>query len=180
MPQPDTPKILAPSDALPGACADTVRCSYQSPLGSMTLRATADALSGVWFDGQKHQPDPSQWRHADGHPVLLLCATQLDEYFAGRRTQFELPLDLDGGTPFQRLVWHSLLEIGWGQTRSYGQLAVQLGRAGAARAIGSAVGRNPLSIVVPCHRVLGGQGSLTGYAGGLARKQALLRLEQTA
>jgi methylated-DNA-[protein]-cysteine S-methyltransferase len=110
-------------------------------------------------------------------PVLAQACTQLSDYFAGQRQHFDLPLDLSRGTPFQQQVWHALLSIGWGQTARYGQLAQQLGRPQASRAVGMSVGRNPISIIVPCHRVLGADGSLTGYAGGLDRKQDLLQRE---
>jgi methylated-DNA-[protein]-cysteine S-methyltransferase len=144
----------------------------------MTLAATDRGLSGIWFDGQKHKPDSSAWPEQTEHPVLLQTQAQLREYFAGRRLQFSLPLDLAQGTAFQQQVWLGLLEIPAGQTISYGTLGARMGRAAAVRAVGAAVGRNPISIVVPCHRVLGANGALTGYAGGLERKLALLRLEQ--
>jgi methylated-DNA-[protein]-cysteine S-methyltransferase len=154
-----------------------VRCHCASPLGSMTLAATATGLAGIWFDGQKHMPDTGAWPVQADHPLLLLAANQLAQYFAGQRRQFDLPLDLDQGTVFQQAVWQGLLGIPAGQTVSYGALGARIGRAGAVRAVGAAVGRNPLSIVVPCHRVVGANGSLTGYAGGLERKAALLELE---
>jgi methylated-DNA-[protein]-cysteine S-methyltransferase len=144
----------------------------------MTLAATDRGLSGIWFDGQKHKPDSSAWPEQTEHPVLLQTQAQLRDYFAGQRLQFSLPLDLAQGTAFQQQVWLGLLEIPAGQTISYGTLGARMGRAAAVRAVGAAVGRNPISIVVPCHRVLGANGALTGYAGGLERKLALLRLEQ--
>lgn len=158
---------------------NTVRvCTrYESPLGTMLVAASDTGIAGVWFDGQRHGPDSSGWREDPQHPVLREAVAQLRAYFAGERDGFDLPLDLDAGTPFQRSVWSALLAIPRGATTSYAQLARQLGRPQAARAIGAAVGRNPVSIVVPCHRVLGTGGSLTGYAGGLERKTALLRLE---
>lgn len=158
---------------------DTVRvCTrYESPLGTMLIAASDRGLAGVWFEGQRHGPDARGWREDARHPVLREAVAQLRAYFAGERTAFALPLDLQAGTPFQRSVWAALRAIPRGATASYAQLARQLGRPQAARAIGAAVGRNPLSIVVPCHRVLGTDGSLTGYAGGLARKTALLQLE---
>lgn len=110
------------------------------------------------------------------HPVLDAAASQLAEYFAGARTAFDLPLD-PVGTPFQVSVWLALADIAFGETTTYGELAVRVGRPSAARAIGGAVGRNPLSIVLPCHRVVGADGSLTGFAGGLPNKRLLLRLE---
>ena len=155
-----------------------VQTRYASPLGPMIVAATARGLAGVWFDGQRHLPDVSQWPQADAqHPVLANAVRQLGEYFAGTRTQFDLPLDLQGGTPFQQSVWHALLRIPSGSTDSYGALSERIGKPAAVRAVGAAVGRNPLSIVVPCHRVIGANGALTGYAGGLERKTALLQLE---
>ena len=155
-----------------------VQTRYESPLGPMIVAATARGVAGVWFDGQRHLPDLAAWPQADAeHPVLALAVQQLQQYFAGTRTQFELPLDLQGGTPFQQSVWHALLGIPSGATDSYGALSQRIGKPAAVRAVGAAVGRNPLSIVVPCHRVLGANGALTGYAGGLERKAALLQLE---
>jgi methylated-DNA-[protein]-cysteine S-methyltransferase len=154
-----------------------VRCSFDSPLGPMTLAASAQALAGVWFDGQKHMPDTRGWPEQPEHPVLQQACRELAQYFAGIRQQFDVPLDIRHGTDFQRQVWRGLLDIPIGQTLSYGSLGARIGRAAAVRAVGAAVGRNPLSIVVPCHRVMGANGSLTGYAGGLERKLALLQLE---
>lgn len=150
---------------------------YESPLGTMLLAAGERGLAGVWFEGQKHGPDTRGWREAPDHPVLREAVAQLRAYYAGERTGFDLPLDFDTGTPFQQDVWRALCAIPSGGTSSYAELARRLGRPKAARAIGAAVGRNPVSIVVPCHRVLGTGGALTGYAGGLERKSALLRLE---
>lgn len=150
---------------------------FDSPLGRMLLAATDRGLAGVWFEGQRHGPDTAGWREDASHPVLVEAAAQLRAYFAGERATFDLPLDLQAGTPFQQSVWNALLAIPNGGTTSYAALARGLGREKAARAIGAAVGRNPLSVVVPCHRVLGTGGGLTGYAGGLERKTALLRLE---
>lgn len=151
--------------------------TWESPLGPMLLAATDRGLCGVWFVGQRHGPDASGWREDPHHPLLLQGIAQLRAYFAGERTAFDLPLDLQAGTAFQQSVWQQLLAIPAGGTTSYAELARRLGRAQAARAVGAAVGRNPVSIVVPCHRVIGTGGSLTGYAGGLERKTALLRLE---
>ncbi len=156
---------------------DRVCARYESPLGGMLLAATDRGLAGVWFLGQRHMPDTRGWREDAAHPVLRAAMAQLRAYFAGERTGFDLPLDLQGGTPFQQGVWQALRAIPPGGTTSYGQLARQVGKPQAARAIGAAVGRNPVSIIVPCHRVLGTGGSLTGYAGGLERKTALLQLE---
>ena len=162
------------------APAAPVRCSFASPLGPMTLAATGRGLSGIWFDGQKHMPDTSAWPVQTDHPVLLQAQAELQEYFAGTRSQFNLPLDLNQGTMFQQQVWQGLLDIPAGQTIAYGTLGTRIGRPAAVRAVGAAVGRNPISIVVPCHRVVGADGSLTGYAGGLERKVALLQLEAAA
>lgn len=153
---------------------------YASPLGAMRIAARAGGLAGLWFEGQRHEPDTSGWTHDPRHPLLQEAARQLDDYFAGRRRAFELPLDLQGGTAFQQAVWRGLLDIPNGRTTSYAELARGIGRAGAARAVGAAVGRNPWSIVVPCHRVVGTGGALTGYAGGLDRKTALLKLEDAS
>jgi methylated-DNA-[protein]-cysteine S-methyltransferase len=155
----------------------TVRTAYRSPLGLMTLAASPAGLRGVWFDGQKHQPDVGPWPVDGQHPVLVSAAAQLNEYFASIRQTFDLPLDLTAGTPFQQAVWRALQAIPAGSTNAYGALSQRIGKPAAVRAVAAAVGRNPLSIVVPCHRVIGSQGALTGYAGGLERKAALLALE---
>jgi methylated-DNA-[protein]-cysteine S-methyltransferase len=157
----------------------TLQARYDSPLGPIILAATGEQLVGVWFDGQRHQPDTSTWPVATDHPVLQLAKAQLSEYFAGQRTTFELPLALDRGTDFQQTVWRALLSVPSGATVTYGELSQRVGKPAAVRAVGGAVGSNPLSIVVPCHRVLGANGALTGYAGGLERKTALLHLEGT-
>ncbi len=148
-----------------------------SPLGDVILAASDDGLLGIWFHNQRYLPDMRGWQPAPAHPVLVQTAQQLRDYFAGRRQHFDLPLDLSRGTAFQQAVWRALLAIPAGGTTSYGALSQSLGKPRAVRAVGAAVGRNPLSIVVPCHRVLGSDGSLTGYAGGLPRKSALLQLE---
>lgn len=153
------------------------RMAIDSPLGSVLLAATDAGLAGTWFERQRHWPDMAGWQADDDHPVLREAATQLADYLGGQRDRFELPLDLSHGTPFQQAVWQALLAIPRGRTTSYGALGRELGYPAALRAVGAAVGRNPISVIVPCHRVLGSNGSLTGYAGGLERKQALLRLE---
>ena len=154
------------------------RTAYNSPLGPMILAASAQGLCGVWFDGQQHQPDPQQWEINTAHPVLQAARSQLTAYFAAQAARFSLPLDLSLGTPFQQSVWERLRAIPYGVTQSYGEIARYMGQPAASRAVGSAVGRNPLSIIVPCHRVVGSNGALTGYAGGLERKIALLQLEK--
>ena len=160
---------------------DDLSCTeISTPLGRMRLAASHRALVGVWFHDQQHAPDAAllaRWRPDPAHPVLREAAQQLAGYFAGRRRSFDLPLDMAGGTPFQQGVWRALCAIAPGSTTSYGALAAQLQAPRAVRAVAAAVGRNPLSIVVPCHRVLGARGELTGYAGGLPRKAALLQLE---
>jgi len=153
------------------------RSMIDSPLGGMLLAATDQGLAGAWFDHQRHWPDTTGWRDDDAHPVLRSAAAQLRDYFAGRRQHFDLPLDLSHGTEFQQAVWQALLAIPRGGTVSYGSLSAGVGRPAAVRAVGAAVGRNPISVIVPCHRVVGSDGSLTGYAGGLERKSALLSLE---
>ncbi|MFT6591596.1 MAG: methylated-DNA-[protein]-cysteine S-methyltransferase [Rhodoferax sp.] len=158
--------------------ATLVQTRWKSPLGPIILAASSAHLHGLWFDGQRHQPDATDWQvAADGHPLLALVQTQLGEYFSGQRSRFNLPLDLEQGTPFQQAVWHGLLAIPFGATCSYGRLSADIGLPAAVRAVGAAIGRNPLSLVVPCHRVVGTKGALTGYAGGLDRKAALLQLE---
>lgn len=159
----------------------TVQTRIATPLGDVRLAASPTGLCGLWFDGQRHlalQLDgPGAWAQADDHPVLQAAAAQVQDYLRGHRARFDLPLDLSGGTPFQQAVWQALRGIAPGATTSYAALSRQVGRPLAVRAVGAAVGRNPISIIVPCHRVLGSGGALTGYAGGLPRKVALLRLE---
>jgi methylated-DNA-[protein]-cysteine S-methyltransferase len=147
-----------------------------TPLGPLTLAATARGLAGAWFDGQAHHPGEIDAPLDPAHPQLARAAREFAAYFAGRRREFDLPLDATG-TEFQQAVWRALRKIAPGATTSYGEVARRIGRANAVRAVGAAVGRNPISIVVPCHRVIGRDGSLTGYAGGLDRKRALLAHE---
>ena len=132
-----------------------VKSTFISPLGLMTLAATSTGLAGVWFEDQRHHPDLASRPVNDRHPVLVMTKQQLTDYFAGRRSHFDLPLDINGGTLFQQSVWQALLKIPQGQTTSYGNISRQIGNPTAVRAVGSAVGRNPVSIIVPCHRVLG-------------------------
>lgn len=147
-----------------------------TPLGTLTVARNAQGLSGIWFAGQKYHPGPLPAEVDEHDPLLNEAARQLGDYFAGRRARFDLPLAPEG-TTFQQAVWAGLLQIPSGTTLSYGELAQAVHAPSAVRAVGAAVGRNPLSIVVPCHRVLGRDGDLTGYAGGLERKTALLELE---
>ncbi len=158
------------------AAACTAQITVATPLGPVLLARTESGLAGAWFDGQAAHPGGLAAPQRDGDPLLHDAASQLDEYFAGTRSCFDLALDLRG-TEFQRKVWNTLLRIPSGQTVSYGDIARAVGSPRAVRAVGAAVGRNPVGVIVPCHRVLGSDGSLTGYAGGLQRKSALLRLE---
>jgi methylated-DNA-[protein]-cysteine S-methyltransferase len=161
---------------------NTATCWTQitTPLGPMVLAANAAGLQGAWFVGQAHFDGvSSSWAEQPQHPLLLQAAVQLADWYAGQRRAFELPL-APLGTPFQQAVWCQISLIGFGASRSYGELAGALGQPTAARAVGAATGRNPLSIIVPCHRLLGRSGALTGYAGGLARKRALLAFEAGA
>lgn len=159
-----------------------VQTDCTTPLGPVRLAASATGLAGLWFEDQKHRPAEldGAWPHEPGHALLREASAQLKAYFERRLQGFDLPLDLGAGTSFQQAVWQQLAQIEHGRHRSYGELGRRLGRPQAVRAVGAAVGRNPISIIVPCHRVLGQDGSLTGYAGGLARKRALLELEGLA
>ena len=150
-----------------------------SPLGPISLAATEHGLAGMWFEPQRHMPDRTAWTlcpDIQQHPVLQAADEQLQAYFAGTLRVFKLPLDLRSGTAFQQQVWQELLHIPYGTTISYGKLSLNINKPLAIRAVGTAVGRNPLSIIVPCHRVIGSNGSLTGYAGGLDKKVVLLNL----
>ncbi len=151
-----------------------------SPLGPLLLAASEQGLCGLWFEEQKHLPPwlPARWDDGPpSHPVLKAATDQLTAYFGGTLEVFDLPLDLRHGTPFQCAVWQAMVGIPMRDSLTYGALAREIGRPAAVRAVGAAVGRNPVGIIVPCHRVMGADGSLTGYAGGLWRKTALLRLE---
>jgi methylated-DNA-[protein]-cysteine S-methyltransferase len=152
--------------------------TIRSPVGDLTLVAADGALTGVYFPGHRHGPDAGTFGERDDG-VFAEAVRQLGEYFAGDRTRFDLPL-APRGDAFQQKVWMLLRDIPYGQTRNYGQLAEALGDRNLARAVGAANGRNPLSIIVPCHRVVGSSGTLTGYAGGVDRKRELLDLEQRA
>jgi len=155
----------------------TTYCRSASPLGAMLLVAHDDALAGVYFDDQKYLPAiESGWREDATTPVLRAARRQLAEYFAGARTRFDVPL-ATRGTAFQRAVWKAIAAVPWGRTAAYADVATRAGHPGSARAAGAATGRNPWSIVVPCHRIVATSGALTGYAGGLSRKEALLALE---
>ena len=151
---------------------------HASPLGELTLVSSDAGICGVYFVDQRYFNGTGNWSAAQGHALLDRAAQQLDEYFAGSRSAFDVPLDLQiGGTAFQQAVWRELLTIRYGSTSSYAQHAERIARPRAVRAVGAAIGKNPVSIIVPCHRVLGSNGALTGYAGGLDRKKYLLQLE---
>lgn len=149
-----------------------------SPVGLLKLVANDDALVAVLWENE----DPKRVRLAElveepKHAILLETQKQLNEYFLGQRTQFDLPLDFEG-TEFQKKIWHALLTIPFGETRSYKQIAEQIGNVKAVRAVGAANGKNPISIIAPCHRVIGQNGKLVGFAGGLENKEILLKIEQ--
>ena len=173
-----------------------VQSDYASPLGRIILAAPSRGLAGLWFENQRHYPKelapPSAqsaqsarsarsaeaaWTVDPDQPILRQTSAQLQAYFDGALTEFDLPLDLSHGSTFQQAVWQALLAIPAGETTSYGEISRRIGNPAAVRAVGAAVGRNPVSIIVPCHRVVGSGGALTGYAGGLERKTALLQLE---
>ncbi|NIC43060.1 methylated-DNA--[protein]-cysteine S-methyltransferase [Aquabacterium sp. A08] len=153
-------------------------CRWHSPVGELLLLAHDQALCGLWFSDQSGIPPWAERAPLQPtHPLLLQAVAELQDYFVGGRHAFDLPLDTSAGTDFQRAVWAALAQIPYGRTVSYRDLAQAVGRPAAVRAVGGAIGRNPLGIVLPCHRVLGANGALTGYTGGLERKVALLRLE---
>jgi methylated-DNA-[protein]-cysteine S-methyltransferase len=154
----------------------TAQARFDTPLGPVLLARTEAGLAGAWFEAQKWHPEPLEAPERPDDPLLKEAAAQIADYFAGRRDRFELPLDLHGSA-FQRSVWEALCAIEAGATKSYADVARSIGSPQAVRAVGAAVGRNPISVIVPCHRVVGTDGSLTGYAGGLHRKKALLGLE---
>lgn len=148
-----------------------------SPVGKLRLIASEHGLAAILWERDDPRRVPlGPCKEVPGHPVLVEVEGQLREYFEGERTAFSLALDFRG-TAFQRLVWDALLTIPYGETRSYGQVAAQIGRPTAVRAVGAANGKNPISIIAPCHRVVGSDGKLTGFAGGLEVKQRLLALE---
>ena len=150
---------------------------YASPHGEMLLVASDDALCGVHFEGEKYFPEIApEWQRNTRHAVLRQAARELSEYFGGTRERFDIALAPEG-TPFQVAIWKAISTVRFGETITYGELARRAGCPGSVRAAGAATGRNRLTIFVPCHRIVGANGSLTGYAGGLDRKRALLALE---
>ena len=157
-----------------------VHATLPSPIGPLTLVAEAGQLAALYLDAQRHRPDDDSLG-SPGDPdaaPFAAAARQLADYFAGQLTEFDLPL-APAGTDFQRRVWAALQTIPYGQTWSYAQLAEKIGNASAVRAVGLANGKNPIAVVIPCHRVIGADGSLTGYGGGLDRKRFLIDLESS-
>lgn len=155
---------------------------HPSPIGVLLIAATDAGICGIYFEEHKHFKGKDSWLEKPTQAAiqhLKKAATQLDEYFAGQRTEFDVALDMTG-TEFQRGVWTALTEIPFGRSVSYAQHAQGLGNPKALRAVGSAIGKNPVSIIVPCHRVIGSSGAVTGYAGGVERKRFLLALEDIA
>ncbi|MEZ9158020.1 methylated-DNA--[protein]-cysteine S-methyltransferase [Vibrio lentus] len=148
---------------------------YESPLGTVTLQANDEGLLGLWFEIYTTKPEELGVRD-DGFPIFELVTDQLNRYFSGEVIQFSVPIAAKG-TPFQQSVWQALTMIPYGETWSYAQLADAIGNPKAVRAVGLANGKNPVSVIVPCHRVIGKNGKLTGYAGGVDRKQRLLAIE---
>jgi methylated-DNA-[protein]-cysteine S-methyltransferase len=172
------PRLARPARAA-RAARELEHVTIGSPIGPLTLVADGDRLAALYMEAQRHRPEPATLG-APGNPAaapFAAAAAQLAAYFAGALTGFDLPLD-PAGTPFQQDVWLALRAIPYGQTVSYGELAARLGAPRASRAVGLANGKNPISIIVPCHRVVGSDGSLTGYGGGVERKRFLLDLEQ--
>ncbi|QAY88711.1 methylated-DNA--[protein]-cysteine S-methyltransferase [Pseudomonas sp. ACM7] len=148
-----------------------------SPVGELKLVANGSRLAAILWENDKPERVPlGPMREAPDHPILMRTAQQLREYFAGTRSRFDLELDF-AGTEFQKKVWAALLTIPFGETRSYSEIAQQIGNPSAVRAVGAANGKNPISIIAPCHRVIGASGKLTGFAGGLEAKERLLTLE---
>jgi methylated-DNA-[protein]-cysteine S-methyltransferase len=161
---------------------DTAYLIMPSPVGELLLTATEEGLTRVWFEENRHGgPRSAEWRSAEevggaAERILRAAREQLDAYFAGERKSFDLPLAA-AGTPFQERVWKALCTIPFGHTSSYGEIAIRMGEPRAVRAVGAANGRNPIPIVVPCHRVIGANGDLTGFGGGIERKRWLLEHE---
>lgn len=150
---------------------------FTSPIGAITASSDGNAVTGLHIEGDRYfTAIPAEWVRDESNVVLQQLRTELAEYFAGKRAQFDVPVAFKG-TEFQQSVWTTLQTIGQSETTSYGELAAAIGRPKAVRAVGTAVGRNPLCIVVPCHRVLASDGSLGGYVAGLERKRHLLTLE---
>jgi methylated-DNA-[protein]-cysteine S-methyltransferase len=173
-------KVAERSKGAPMPCPPNTHQAYKlfvSPVGMLKLVAGSDGLAAILWENERPKRVPLGQLDEDlAHPILQKAETQLGEYFSGARREFSVPLDLRG-TEFQKKVWRALLTVPFGQTRSYGEIARQIGNPNGSRAVGAANGRNPVSIIVPCHRAIGANGSLTGFAGGLETKRFLLALE---
>lgn len=150
---------------------------FASPIGTMIAAASNKALAGLWFESGRHMPDMKNWKESNEHPILKQTRDEIDSYFKGTLKDFTVPMQAYWGTPLQQSVWESLKAIKPGETVTYGDIAENVGNSKAVRSVSTAIGHNPWSIVVPCHRVIGKDGTLTGYGGGLDKKKALLRLE---
>jgi methylated-DNA-[protein]-cysteine S-methyltransferase len=150
--------------------------TFTCELGTVTIQCGQRGVTGVWFENQTSLPN-DLGRESPTHPILIKTKQQLEEYFSCQREGFDLPLEYCG-TPFQQAVWQQLIQIPFGETRSYQEIAIAIGNPKAVRAVGAANGKNPISVIVPCHRVIGASGKLTGYAGGIDRKQKLLQIEK--
>ncbi|MGO4590532.1 methylated-DNA--[protein]-cysteine S-methyltransferase [Paenarthrobacter sp. 2TAF44] len=160
---------------------NTRHTTMDSPLGQLTLTARGEFLTGIFYEGHWHMPPPDYFGVPAGieEPLFEQTRGELGEYLEGKRTDFDVPFEARGNA-FQEKVWERLQHIPFGETISYGELALEMGDPHLAQAVGSAVGRNPISIIIPCHRVVGRNGQLTGYAGGLRNKRFLLELEEPA
>ena len=151
----------------------------QTPLGEILMTSDGESLTGLYFSKQKHRPTRTPtWKKDPSLPLFKKTHTQVCEYMSQVRTEFDLPTRVITGTPFQQKVWKVLSQISFGTTKSYSEMARAIKAPRSVRAVGSAIGRNPLTLIIPCHRVIGSDGSLRGFAGGLKRKQALLDLER--
>ena len=156
---------------------DVEYCNYPTPLGMMTIAASQHQIYGIWFEGQSHHPDTSSWRFVTSNTQLQSVQDQLQAYFSKELQTFDLPINFSLGTPFQQAVWHSLAQTPFGKRSTYSHIAQTIGKPKAVRAVANAIARNRWMIALPCHRIIGTNGSLTGYAGGIQRKSALLALE---
>jgi methylated-DNA-[protein]-cysteine S-methyltransferase len=164
------------TNSMPTSTQQILYTTMESPIGELLLVGDGDTLSGLYMqEGRKPMTIATGWESST--EPFADVKRQLDEYFAGNRTIFDIPLAAEGA-PFEREVWHALEEIPYGETVSYGEIARRVGQPTAARAVGTANGRNPIAVIVPCHRVIGADGTLTGYGGGLERKRLLLELER--
>lgn len=152
---------------------------YTSSLGAILLLSDGNVLTGLYFDGQKHMPKiDSSWEQNPKLDIFMYVGTQLNEYLCGARKIFDIPYSFQKGTLFQQKVWHAIVSVFYGKTCSYSDVAKAIGAPNSTRAVAAAIGKNPISLVIPCHRIIGSNGALVGYAGGLERKSCLLKLEK--